>query len=117
MDCNTEFELIYSGKLDLALGNKEAVDGWPDNKYTTKEAGVATYMFASFGDIPSGKFSMRQFISLTFTNPIASNGAYLADCRVVDPHNETLKSWAVCKVEKAKLWEWTQRLVGKKFNM
>lgn len=65
---NREFPLTRLGQLDLALGNREAVDGWPDNKYTTKKAGVATYMFASFGDIPSAKASMIQSIYLLFAN-------------------------------------------------
>jgi hypothetical protein len=40
-------------RIDLELGNDEAVNGWP--KYKSKEAGIATTMYASFDPDLAGK--------------------------------------------------------------
>lgn len=40
-------------KIDFELGNEEAANGWP--KYRSKEAGIATSVYASFDPDLSGK--------------------------------------------------------------
>lgn len=42
-------------RIDLELGNDEAVNGWP--KYKSKEAGIATAVYASFDQDLAGKHS------------------------------------------------------------
>lgn len=42
-------------RIDLELGNDEAVNGWP--KYKSKEAGIATAVYASFDQDLAGEHS------------------------------------------------------------
>lgn len=42
-------------RIDLELGNDEAVNGWP--KYKSKEAGIATAVYASFDQDLAGEYS------------------------------------------------------------
>lgn len=47
-----------SVRIDLELGNDEAVNGWP--KYKSKEAGIATTIYASFDPDLAGKILVSQ---------------------------------------------------------
>lgn len=99
----------------MTLGNDEAVNGWPEPKYRSKEVGVATYLYASFDQNLSGKTRSIFFLAVR-ANVTAYNGRYLADCAVADPYNETIRPWACSKVEATKLWKWTENLLGLKFT-
>lgn len=47
--------IFYLVRIDLELGNDEAVNGWP--KYKSKEAGIATAVYASFDQDLAGEHS------------------------------------------------------------
>ncbi|KAL6832195.1 hypothetical protein V8C40DRAFT_285607 [Trichoderma camerunense] len=84
-------------KIDFELGNEEAANGWP--KYRSKEAGIATSVYASF-DPDLSEYT----------------GAYLADCQVADPYVHSVRPWASSEVEANKLWKWTEELLNMKFS-
>lgn len=42
-------------RIDLELGNDESVNGWP--KYKSREAGIATSVYASFDPDLAGRHS------------------------------------------------------------
>lgn len=43
------------------------------------------------------------------------NGAYLIDCRVSDPWEDTVLPWATSPVEAERLWKLSEKLVGEEF--
>lgn len=51
-------------RIDLELGNDEAVNGWP--KYKSKEAGIATSVYASFDPDLAGKHSSVSILDLSY---------------------------------------------------
>ncbi|KAI1074547.1 WW domain-containing oxidoreductase [Whalleya microplaca] len=81
---------------DRALGNKE---GWSDFKWKTPDQGAATHVYACFDP-----------------NLKDHNGAYLENSHVADPWVETVKPWGTSKVEAARLWELSEKLVGQEFS-
>ncbi|PNP39190.1 hypothetical protein TGAMA5MH_08867 [Trichoderma gamsii] len=84
-------------RIDLELGNDEAVNGWP--KYKSKEAGIATAVYASFDQ-----------------DLADHTGAYLLDCQVSNPYVHTVRPWAFSEVEATRLWKWTEELTNEKFS-
>jgi hypothetical protein len=46
----------------------------------------------------------------------AHNGAYLENCHIADPRRETVKPWAVSRVEADRLLSLSEELVGQRFK-
>ncbi|GFP60631.1 oxidoreductase calI [Trichoderma asperellum] len=95
VDWASEFRDII--RIDLELGNDESVNGWP--KYKSREAGIATSVYASF-DPDLADYT----------------GAYLSDCQVANPYVHTVRPWASSEVEATKLWKWTEQLTNARFS-
>ncbi|KAK2598886.1 hypothetical protein QQS21_005628 [Conoideocrella luteorostrata] len=81
---------------DKQLGNRE---GWADFKWKTPEQGAATHVYAAF-----------------HPDLQAHNGAYLQDCHVADPWEDTVKPWGTNVIEAERLWKLSEELVGQKFS-
>ncbi|KAK2840531.1 hypothetical protein FQN49_006185 [Arthroderma sp. PD_2] len=94
LDWNAEF--VGLRNVDKALGNAE---GWGEFKIKPMERGAATHIYASFDP-----------------NLKANNGAYLIDCHVADPLEDTVKPWATSSFEAERLWRLSEKLVGQEFS-
>ncbi|KAL8991818.1 MAG: hypothetical protein Q9188_007690, partial [Gyalolechia gomerana] len=93
LDWNTEFAALRKQyeALDRELGNTE---GWSEGfNFKTPSRGVATHIVAAFDPILKD-----------------SNGSYLQDGHIADPYTETIKPYALDKVEAEKLWELGEKL-------
>ncbi|KAF8880102.1 hypothetical protein CPB84DRAFT_1828304 [Gymnopilus junonius] len=85
-------------EIDRYFGNDEAFTTRTGG-LKTLEQGTATHVFAAFDP-----------------NLAAHNGAYLLDCHVANPFNDSIKPWATSPVEAEKLWRLSEELVGQKFS-
>ncbi|KAI2093565.1 hypothetical protein LOZ36_000107 [Ophidiomyces ophidiicola] len=94
LDWNVEPNEIRN--IDRFLGNAE---GWKGVTIKSLEQGSATHTYAAFD--PSLK---------------ANNGAYLLDCHVADPLEDTVRSWATSSFEAERLWRLSEKLVGQEFS-
>ncbi|EIW75747.1 NAD(P)-binding protein [Coniophora puteana RWD-64-598 SS2] len=82
--------------LDKELGNREGL--WSGFPFKDPGHGVATHVYASFEP------SLRDH-----------NGCYLQDSHIADPYVDTVKPYALDKVEADRLWKLSEELVGEKF--
>ncbi|KAI4173142.1 MAG: hypothetical protein LQ343_003069 [Gyalolechia ehrenbergii] len=95
LDWNTEFAALQA--VDRKIGNTE---GWSEGfDFKTPSRGAATHIVAAFDPILKD-----------------SNGSYLQDGHIADPYTETIKPYALDKVEADKLWELSEKLVGQGFD-
>ncbi|KAF8891619.1 WW domain-containing oxidoreductase [Gymnopilus junonius] len=95
LDLSTAF--VGAKAVDYALGNREGFRTELDIKST--ERGIATHIYAAFDP-----------------NLADHNGSYLLDCHVGNPVTETVKPWAISRIEAEKLWTLSEKLVGQEFN-
>lgn len=93
LDWNTDFAEMRT--VDQELGNSE---GWSEFDFKTPSRGVATHIVAAFDP-----------------TLIYSNGSYLQDGHIANPYTETIKPYALDKVEADKLWKLSEKLVAQKF--
>ncbi|KXG49924.1 Short-chain dehydrogenase/reductase SDR [Penicillium griseofulvum] len=82
----------------MCPGNKW-IFGMDEIYFKDFDQGVATHVFAAFD------------------NSIAEhNGSFLNDCRLADPDQEEVYSWATSKRDAERLWALSEKLVGQEFK-
>ncbi|KAF8891620.1 hypothetical protein CPB84DRAFT_1374608 [Gymnopilus junonius] len=100
--------------VDYAMGNLEAFHS--DMNFKSMERGVATHIYAAFDPNLSGVGGLAIVVESCSIYPSDQNGSYLLDCHVADPVTETVKPWAISRIEAEKLWTLSQKLVGQEFS-
>ncbi|EIW78836.1 short-chain dehydrogenase [Coniophora puteana RWD-64-598 SS2] len=87
---------LHLDTLDKTMGNPE---GWSGSvKLKDLAQGVATHVYGAFEP------NLRE-----------NNGRYLLDNRIANPYVDTIRPWALDKVEADKLWKLSEKLVGEEF--
>lgn len=85
-------------EMDNIYGNKWMF-GMAENYFKDFDQGAATHVFAAFD------------------NSIAEhNGSFLNDCRLANPDQEEVYSWATSKRDAERLWALSEKLVGQEFK-
>jgi hypothetical protein len=62
------------------------------------------------------KHTENESEKIILISKLGYNGEYLQDSRISDPYKDTVKSWAVSKVEADRLWKLSEKLVGQEFS-
>ncbi|KAL8826057.1 MAG: hypothetical protein Q9170_007555 [Blastenia crenularia] len=104
LDWNTDYPGLQA--IDRELGNSE---GWSEGfDFKSPSRGVATHIVAAFD--PTLKDRTKNCFIL-----LDSNGSYLQDGHIANPYTETIKPYALDKIEADKLWKLSEKLVGQEF--
>lgn len=108
--------------VDRELGNAEG--WWEGFDFKTPTRGVTTHIVAAFD--PALKGTLSPFMEImarplphtacSANNIPEHNGQYLQDGHIADPYVETIKPYALDKVEADRLWKLSEELVGQNFD-